>query len=192
MRDSVGVTVVPTLETRQLLLRPITPADAPALLSLFGDPEVTRFYDLETFTTLEQAKGLIEKLTASHAAGRGRRWGIQAKDGSEQLVGTVGFNDWAPTARRAGLGYDLRPTHWGRGLVAEALRAILKHGFEEMGLNRVEAFVMRGNERSVRLLGKLGFCEEGVLRERGVWKGGFHDLTLLSLLKSEYLASEPR
>jgi RimJ/RimL family protein N-acetyltransferase len=181
--------VVPTLETAQLVLRPITVVDAPALLALFGDAEVTRFYDLETFTTLEQAKELVQKFAAMHEAGRGRRWGIQPKEGTE-LIGTVGFNDWAQVAHRGGIGYDLRPTHWGRGFVAEALRAILKYGFEEMRLNRVEAFVMRGNERSMSLLRKLGFAEEGVLRERGAWKGGFHDLTLFSLLKSEYAARD--
>jgi ribosomal-protein-alanine N-acetyltransferase len=180
---------VPMLETARLVLRPITTADAPALLSLFGDKDVTRFYDLETFTSVEQAEALVQKLAAVHEAGRGRRWGMQPKTETE-LVGTVGFNEWARAARRGGLGYDLRSTHWGRGLVAEALLAILKYGFEEMDLNRVEAFVMRGNERSMKLLRKLGFSEEGVLRERGAWKGGFHDLTLFSLLKSEYVARE--
>jgi ribosomal-protein-alanine N-acetyltransferase len=180
---------VPTLETERLILRAITVADAPALFSIFGDAEVTRFYDLETFTTIDEAEALARQFASTQAAGRGLRWGIQPR-GQSQLIGTVGFNDWAQASRRCGLGYDLARSQWGSGLVPEALRAILAHGFVTLGLNRIEAFVMQGNDRSMRLLRKLGFREEGILRQRGAWKGRFHDLTLFALLQSEYFANQ--
>ncbi len=189
MADVRDITMVPTLETDRLILRPITSADAPALLALFGDDEVTQFYDLDTFTTIEHAETLVKQHATIQAAGRGLRWGIEEK-GRPQLIGTAGFNEWAKGARRGGLGYDLARAHWGRGLVPEALRAILAYGFGEMNLNRIEAFVMRGNDRSMQLLRSLGFREEGILRERGAWKGGFHDLTLFALLKAEYASHE--
>ncbi len=176
---------VPRLETARLVLREITPADAPALHAVFGDAQVTEHYDLETFTSQAQALALIEQFASVQRAGKGVRWAIERKH-EPGLIGTCGFNEWARVSRRGGLGYDLARAHWGQGLVGEAVGAVLAHGFGAMALHRIEAFVMRGNQRSVRLLRRHGFSEEGVLRERGAWKGQFHDLRLFSLLAHEY------
>jgi [ribosomal protein S5]-alanine N-acetyltransferase len=70
--------------------------------------------------------------------------------------------------------------------MAEALQAIIRFGFEELGVNRFQALVMPGNMASIKLLLKLGFQEEGVLREYAHFKGAFHDLHCFSLLKKEF------
>ena len=62
------------------------------------------------------------------------------------------------------LGYDLARPHWNRGIMTEALTAVLPFGFEKMALNRIEALVITGNEASYRLLARLGFQQEGTLR----------------------------
>jgi [ribosomal protein S5]-alanine N-acetyltransferase len=66
------------------------------------------------------------------------------------------------------------------------MRAVIRFGFKEMALNRVEADVTPGNEASVRVLRKLGFVEEGLLRQRAYWKGRYHDLRFFSLLRNEF------
>ncbi|NIW38715.1 MAG: GNAT family N-acetyltransferase, partial [Gemmatimonadetes bacterium] len=87
--------------------------------------------------------------------------------------------------RQAEIGYDLAHRHWGRGLMTEALRPMLRFGFEEMDLHRIEAGVTVGNEASARVLEKLGFREEGLLRRGGYWKGAYHDLRGFGLLRRD-------
>ena len=74
--------------------------------------------------------------------------------------------------------------------MSEAIKAILTFGFGEMGLNRVEAKVLVGNVSSARFLEKLGFQQEGVLREYELVQRAFKDLMMFSLLKKDYLASQ--
>lgn len=62
----------------------------------------------------------------------------------------------------------------------EALRAVIQYGFDVLQLHRIEALVMLGNEQSVRVLEKLGFSKEGVLREYGFWKNRFWDLQMFA------------
>lgn len=69
--------------------------------------------------------------------------------------------------------------------ISEALEPLLAIGFDQMALNRIEADVTVGNEASMRALTKPGFQREGLLRERGHWKGAYHDVWLYSLLRSD-------
>ena len=70
--------------------------------------------------------------------------------------------------------------------MVEALRPTLDFGFEGMRLNRIEADITVGNEQSVRVLEKLGFRREVLLRQRGYWKGPYHNVWLCSLLRDEH------
>jgi ribosomal-protein-alanine N-acetyltransferase len=84
------------------------------------------------------------------------------------------------------MGYDLWPDYWGQGLMPEALRALLRYGFEVMELNRVEATTHTENQRSMRVLEKLGFQREGVLRDYYCREGMYNDQVLFSLLRREW------
>ncbi len=176
----------PTLETDHLRLREITPDDAEAIFAIFGDEEVTRYYDLYTFRTLGEAYDLIDYVNDAFVSERQIRWGIERKsDGL--LVGTCGFV-WLRT-HRGEIGYDLARAHWGHGIMVEALTALLGYGFETLDLNRIEALTMVENERSARLLRRLGFTEEAHLREYDYFKEAFHDMRLFALLRREFNAS---
>ena len=70
--------------------------------------------------------------------------------------------------------------------MTEAVDAMLRFGFEEYGLNRIVAKVIKGNAGSIKVLQKLGFVEEGILRESLYKNGQYHDLIVFSVLKSEY------
>ena len=86
---------------------------------------------------------------------------------------------------KAEIGDDLGRDYWHQGYMSEALRAMLAYGFETLKLNRIEALVMPENEASATLLRRLGFSEEGVLREYAYFKGEYHDLRFFSLLRRE-------
>lgn len=134
------------------------------MLELFSDPEVTRYYDLDLFSTIEEACQLVDRFIRRFDHRIGRRWAIAEQNKPDELVGTCGYNLWIQASKRAVLGYDLARPHWNRGIMTEALTAVLQFGFEKMALNRIEALVITGNEASYRLLARLGFQQEGTLR----------------------------
>jgi [ribosomal protein S5]-alanine N-acetyltransferase len=84
------------------------------------------------------------------------------------------------------LGYDLAREYWRRGLMSEAVAAVLRLGFEQMGLHRVEATVMAGNTASAALLGRAGFRREGVMRERALKQGEFRDVWMFGLIRTDW------
>jgi len=175
----------PQLETDRLILREIRPGDAEALLRIFGDDEVARYYDIAAFTSLEQAQQLIQGMAERFKNKARMRWGITLK-GENLVIGTCGYPTWHKSQYLAEIGYDLARAFWNKGITTEAVAAMLKFGFERMALHRVEAMVMPKNTASMKLLSKLGFQEEGILRERGFWKSEFHDLKLLALLRRDF------
>jgi len=173
----------PKLESENLILRAASEIDVPNLFQVFADDEVMQYHDLEPPTQLKQVQGLIDRWSDRFTSSQGIRWGIARKI-DNLLIGSCGYRYKSPFL--AELGYELARPHWRQGIMTEALKAAIQYGFETKNLNRIEAMVMRGNIASTELLRKLGFVEEGILREYGYWKGQFHDLTVLSLLKREY------
>lgn len=173
----------PQLETERLHLRALGMEDAPALLSIFSDRKVTQHYDLYPYTTLAEAEALIEFFTESFEVERSIRWGLERK-ADRILIGTCGF----VTLRRfrGEIGYELGSAYWRKGYMREALTAILDFGFTELDLNRIEALVMLENRASAGLLHSLDFAEEGVLRQYDFFKGAFHDMRLLALLRQDW------
>lgn len=175
----------PKLETQNLVLRETKLSDAEAVFKIFRDEKVTRYHDIETATSIEQAKWLINRRLERYRKKQAIRWGI-AKKKDNIIIGSCGFG--IENSFSAELGYELASEYWRQGIMTEALQAILTWGFHQLNLNRIEARVMQENIASIQLLKKMLFLEEGLLREDGFWKGKFHDLKIYSLLKREYLA----
>jgi ribosomal-protein-alanine N-acetyltransferase len=176
----------PALETEHLLLREIVPADAAALFAIHGNASLMRWFGVDPLVDLAGA----EKLVALFASWRtqanpGTRWGIQRK-GEPELCGTCGLFAWNRGWRKCVVGYELAPQAHGQGLMHEALLAVLDWGFANMQLNRIEAQVHPENAASLRSLARLGFRQEGLLREVGYWSGQHHDLFQYSLLRKDW------
>ncbi len=176
----------PELETERLILREIMPEDAPQILKIFSDEKVTKYYDLYTYSDIDEAHQLIDFFDESFELERAIRWGIARKE-DNVLIGTCGFV-WL-RLYRGEIGYELASEYWRQGFMAEALSAVLEFGFEELGLNRIEALVMIENEASAGLLRKLGFHEEGLLRDHDFFKGEFHDMRIFALIKQDFYNS---
>ena len=177
---------IPALATERLRLRAPLPRDAAALLALVGDPEVTKYIDLPTITTLAEAQALLERLDQRFAGRDMIRWAIELVEHGE-MIGTVGLLRFDFEHRRAELGYDIARRWWGRGFTPEAAGAVIRYGFSVMGLHRIEAGVLPGNDASVRVLQKLGFVEEGMRRDylRARVKEGFHSFRWFSVLETD-------
>jgi ribosomal-protein-alanine N-acetyltransferase len=176
----------PQLETERLALRELRLDDAESLFAVLGDEQVTRFYDDEVYTEVSQASEQIEAWAEGFRARRCIRWGIARREDGV-IIGTCGYYGFHSWHRRGGIGYELARSFWRQGIMTEALGAIIEFGFGKIGLNRIQAVVMPENEGSVKLLGKLGFRQEGVLREYENWGNkGYVDVMMFSLLRREY------
>jgi ribosomal-protein-alanine N-acetyltransferase len=134
-------------------------------------------------TEVAEAETMIRRLYARYRHGQAIRWGIARKQDGV-LIGTCGYHFQA-AAFKAEIGYDLASAYWHQGYMNEALHTMLAYGFEILGLNRIEALVMLENEASAAVLRRLGFREEGILREYAFVKDRFLDLRFFSLLRRE-------
>lgn len=162
-----------TLRAGEYLLRPLAVADAGELRTLFGDPEVTEFMDIDPLSSEAEALEIVSWAQDLAARGDGLRWGVRREG---RLIGTCGFNKIElDRGRRGEIAYDLERAAWGRGVMRQILPHVMAFGYGELGLHRLEAMVTLGNLRSAKLLERLGFRQEGVLREHGYWKGRFWD-----------------
>jgi ribosomal-protein-alanine N-acetyltransferase len=175
----------PVLKTERLLLRQIRPSDTPSVFAIFSDPEVTRYYDQPTYTEMAQAETMVLRMQQRFAERRTVRWAI-VRQADDELLGTCGFAEWKRHFNCAAIGYELARPFWRQGIMTEVLTAVLTFGFSQMQLNRIEAYVMTGNDASMSLLRKLGFQEEGLLHEYGYWQQAYHDLHLFALLKRNF------
>ena len=125
---------LPTLDAGRVQLRWLTNSDIPALLSVFGDPEVTRYWGFARLPDLAAA-ALLAEIHKEFRSGNLFQWGVEIPDG--QLAGTCTLADIDLANRRAELGFALGRAFWGRGYVAAALPALLKFAFGGLGLHRV-------------------------------------------------------
>jgi ribosomal-protein-alanine N-acetyltransferase len=102
------------------------------------------------------------------------------------LVGACGLVNWEAEHARAEVGFVLSREYWGRGLMSEAVRAILRFGFERMNLNRIEARCIAENAASARVMEKAGMVYEGTLCQREYIKGAYRDIKLYAILKKGF------
>ncbi|MBW8687293.1 GNAT family N-acetyltransferase [Chitinophaga rhizophila] len=173
----------PTIRTPHLELIQITEAHADDLLKLFGDQQVTRYYNLSPFECTNDSHKLIDHFRKRFEAGTAIRWGIRLNE-SNEIIGTAGFNNFT-RKHRANIGCELQHAYWNRGITTEAMHAIISYGFHALDINRMEAEVMEGNEPSIHLLNKIGFKQEGTLRQWMYWNNKHYDMLMFSLLRSD-------
>jgi ribosomal-protein-alanine N-acetyltransferase len=121
------MTEAPVLRTPRLVLRPLTAADAEALFRFRSDPVEQRYNDAPV-GSLADTHALLDRLDREHRDDGAMHWGLTRRE-HDVVVGLLGYNYWAREHRRAGVGYDLSRRLWGRGRAAEAMTAVLEHGF---------------------------------------------------------------
>ena len=177
------LTTFPAIHTNRLDLVEIRQQHLINIYNLFADENVTRFYNLLPLTVESDAQKFIDWYQNRFKEKLGIRWGISLK-GEQDIIGTIGFNNFKKR-HKANIGYDLQPDYWNKGIMTEALRAVINFGFNQLEINRMEAEVMQGNVNSEKLLLKLNFLKEGVLREWMLWNDNYYDMSMFSLLKSD-------
>ena len=164
MSDSAPSPSRALIETPRLALRPTAEADAEALHACYGDPEAMRYWDTspsrDVAHTRERITGTVRSDPRWHAG-----WSVVLA-GEDRSVGFVNYHHRAPQDRRLAIGYILARAYWGRGLMGEAVHAFVSHCFDALDTHRVEALIEPDNAASIRLVERLGFRREGLLRDR--------------------------
>jgi [ribosomal protein S5]-alanine N-acetyltransferase len=178
----------PTIELDRARLRPLRVADASALYAYLRDPVVTELTSYPV-VSVPMVEAIIERSLSRWAAGEPSKWGIALQQ-DDQLVGTCGFNEWSKVHGWAELAFDLAQAHWGKGLMRQAVAAVLQWTYRQDLVNRVHAFVRVDNRRSERLLERSGFVREGCLRSYRVCRGQPHDFYIYALLRSDWTAAQ--
>jgi [ribosomal protein S5]-alanine N-acetyltransferase len=179
----------PILETDRLKLVELGYQHVQSLFEILSIEEVMRYYGSDSFTTPNEAMKLIEIFQKNYKEKRGIRWGIVLKE-NKKLIGSLGLNSLLLKNKRAEIGYEIHPNYWRNGYTTEAIKKVLRFSFHELALNRIGAVVYPENEPSLRLLKKLSFTEEGLLRDYMYQSNQYHDTIVLSLLKPEWEKSQ--
>ena len=174
----------PNLHTERLDLIEIKQDHLEDIFKLFGDSKVTQYYNVTTLTNVADGNKFIEWFQSRFAAKAGIRWGISLK-GKRNIIGTIGFNNFS-NRHRANIGFDLQSAYWNKGYLTEVLKVVVEFGFKELEINRIEAEVMQGNTASEKVLAKIGFKNEGILRQWMYWNEKHFDMSMYSLLQSEF------
>jgi ribosomal-protein-alanine N-acetyltransferase len=172
----------PQIHTPRLLLREIIPSDAQVLFHIRTHPDVTRYLGRDNDKDVSETANLILKIRASFEANDGITWGVCLKDRPEPLIGTMGIWKIDKGNHRGEVGYTLLPEYWQKGLMSEAMEAIIHFGFHEIKLHSLEANTSVGNEASHALLRKFGFKLEAHFKENWYHNGSFSDSMIFSLL----------
>ena len=177
----------PILETNRLVLRPATPDDAPAVFDYASNPNVTRFTVFETHRTLDDSRWFVNEYVRSrYTCKEPDPYAITFKEDQARMVGALGAHWVSQPNGTMEMGYAIAEPYWGRGLIAEAATALIRFVFTEYAVERLQARVIAGNDASERVLAKLGFTREGVLRSSLFRRAEWHDLIMYSLLRREW------
>ncbi|TMU84579.1 GNAT family N-acetyltransferase [Bacillus sp. BHET2] len=177
----------PVFETDRLVLRQLTMGDVDFLYDLYTSEEVLRYFGMSPINSKEVAVSMVENYEKHLENGGPMRWAIVKKQ-SERIIGTCGFHGISKAYKRCEIGYDLESGHWGKGIMGEALSPLLTHLFTEKEMNRIGAVIVPYNKASSRVVEKLGFKQEGLLRAYILQNEHTYDAYMYSLLKKEWLS----
>lgn len=175
------------LITRRLLLRRFTVDDAEEMFdSWASDSEVTRYLSWAAHENTEATKQYLTSVCENYADPSNYSWCICDRQSGE-LLGSIGAINPVEPLSSIGLGWCLKRAAWGRGIMPEAARAVVKFLFDEVKANRIEAIHHALNPKSGRVMQKIGMTFEGILRQYALDNlGNTVDVCLYSVTLRDY------
>ena len=179
---------VPELEAEGLRLRPWRDSDVPRIVEACSDSETQRWLgDLPSPYDEAAARWWLEHSTEQRALGRGVTWAV-VDPADDVALASVGIFDWTPQVELE-IGYWAHPDARGRRVTTRAVATVLRHAFEELGVNRVKIFAATDTAASRRVIENNGLHFTGVERLGTRVRDGLADVALYDLLAEEYAAS---
>ncbi len=173
------------IEGTKVNLRKVTKSDARSIYENARDKEISQYTFIPHPYKLEDALGFIRFAHKQMKKGREYHLGIELKI-TGQIIGMIGMMKISQKHRHAETGYWLGKSYWGKGYAGEALRLMLKFGFEQLKLVRITAGVMHPNLASARMLERVGFKLEGRFRKSFMQYGQWLDELRYGILREEF------
>ena len=173
-----------TLSTARLALRPLRTEDAAAMFAMYSDSEFMRYWSFPVMSRFEQAVEYLALRMQGSATETEIVWAVELAT-TREMIGTCSLFNVDTLSKRAELGFGLHRPFWGHGYMTEAARAAVDCGFERLQLRRIEAEIDPRNHASARVLERLGFVKEGLLRERWIVDGEISDGAIYGLLRTD-------
>ena len=174
----------PTLETERLILRKLNIFDAQDVFDYAKEPQVASYVTWEPHKTIEESVQFIKWLIERTERDEAGDWGIELKE-NRKIIGSRGFRSCDFKNSCGILGYWIGKDYWGRGLMTEALKRIIKFSFEDLKINRIEAMHVPDNIASGKVMEKAGMAYEGYLRQKIFAKGIYRDVKIYSIVKGD-------
>ena len=176
-----------TIETDRLILRQLTMEDAPAMFRNWAnDDEVTKHLTWPTHSDVEVTKMVLSDWTSHYAKPDFYNWAIVLKENGGEPIGNISVVRINHNTECAAMGYCMSRAHWRKGVMPEALKAVVDFLFDEVGFNRIEAEHDVNNPASGRVMEKAGLRYEGTLRQSGRNNQGIVDLVWRAILRSDW------
>lgn len=178
-------TTYPMLATKRLRLRRFETRDLPGLHACFGDERGMRYWNSPACKTEAETARWLKYLAKTTSPCDYLAWAVTEKR-SDRCIGMVNYHHREARNARLEIGYILVAAHQGRGLMTEAVEAIVAHCLDKLAVHRIEALIHPDNAASIRLVERLGFrCEGGPLRDR--WRRGedYMSVMMYALLAGE-------
>ena len=174
MNDKIEVTFT-TTETGRQRMSPICMEDRNSVFEIFSNEILMKPYGMFPIEDIEKASEFTQRLIED------REFAIVLKD-ENKVIGTLGFVDYNKYNSRAEIAFEMMEDYWNKGLMSEAVSVLLNIGFVDLNLNRIEAFIYPSNLASQRLVEKLGFQKEGLLKKRSFQRGKYRDMIIYGLV----------
>ena len=173
------------IETHRLVLRPFTADDADDMFSNWAsDPEVTRFLTWPPHSSADVTRMILNDWVSRYGDGGYFQWAIEWKE-TGTVIGSIAVVKLEEAIESAEIGYCLGRKFWGRGIMPEALRAVMDYLFDTVGLNRITAGHDVNNPKSGRVMEKAGMRKEGILRASGINNQGIRDVAVWAALRED-------
>ena len=172
----------PIIDTERLHLRQITRQDDEALFMLRTEDAANKYLNRARPAKVAEVHELIDKIQAGIDNNNSIAWAIALKENPSQLIGTISYHIIDKSNYRAEFGYMILSPYWRKGLVSEAIKALLDYGFNTMKLHSIEAHINPNNEASKNILLKHGFVKEAYYKENFYYNGKFLDSEVYSLV----------
>ena len=176
---------MPELRTPRLRLRKLNMRDAQDIYRYSRDPEVARHVLWEAHRSIGDSRSYLRYMLRRYHSHEPASWGIELLE-TGRVIGTIGFMWVQEDNASAEVGYSLAREYWGRGIMTEALRAVVQYGFDHMSLNRIEAQHETTNPASGAVMRKCHMQHEGTLRSRLYNKGRYVDVELYAILRRDF------
>ena len=176
---------LPVIETERLILRKLTMRDASDMFRYCQDKEVARHVLWEAHTSILETRAYIRYNLYQYRSGAPASWGIELRE-TNRVVGTIGYMSYNADNSTVEIGYSLTREQWSKGLMTEALRAVIDETFHTLKVHRIEAMHFTDNSASGRVMAKCGMTHEGHMRERICCKGVFRDVEMWGILRKDW------